>query len=150
MEDADALFRRGVSEGLSAAALAACLEELKPVLEALSFGEQPQYESLQIEQLRELEPELGFVVRALAGSGAADQKIAGYQLMGLLDREDYVSNLKAGLESAQEWERIEVVHALGRMTQPGARNLLQKATEHPDLQTRRAAIAALRTRSDTR
>jgi HEAT repeat protein len=141
----DDLIRRGESSGLSATRLATSIARLQPVLRNLEFGEQPRYDELRPQELRELGPEIDFIVRHLAHSGAADQRIAGYHLMGVIGRDDFIDDLEAGLESDHQWERIEAVRALGRMSQPRAASLLRDAAhKHPDLQTRRAAIEARR------
>ncbi len=137
----------GVSSGLSEARLNAAVDQLKPVFERVSFGEQPAYDDLDAAALRELEPEVGFVARSMVLTPTADLRIAGYHLMGVLDSKAVIPDLRAGLQSGREWERIEAVRALGRMSQPDARSLLLETAGHPDLQTRRAAAEALRIRA---
>lgn len=119
------------------------IEQLKPVFERLSFGEQPNYHDLDREALRQLEPEAVFVARSMVGSPAADLRIAGYQVMGVLDSASIIPDLRAGLESERDWERIEALRALGRTSRPEARALVVEMTKHPDPQTRRAAARAL-------
>jgi hypothetical protein len=48
------------------------------------------------------------------------------------------------VESQAQWERLEAIRALASMRQPGARTLLVDASHHDDLQTRQAALEALR------
>jgi HEAT repeat protein len=141
--DARSLVDEGVSNGLSEPRLTAVIEQLKPVFERLSFGEQPDYHDLDLEALRQLEPEAVFVARSMVCSPAADLRIAGYQVMGVLDSASVIPDLRAGLTSGRDWERIEALRALGRMSQPEARSLLSEMTKHPDPQTRRAAARAL-------
>lgn len=141
--DTEALVAAGVTQGLSEPRLRACVEKLKPIFDSLSFGEQPDYQQLDRVALTRLTPEIAFVVRAMAQSPTADLRTAGLQVMGALDSPAFIPDLQAGLESAQEWERIEAIRALGRTTQPEARTLLLSAGNHPELQTRQAAASAL-------
>jgi hypothetical protein len=141
--DQESVIAQGTAEGLSEERLRACLATLKPIFDGLSFGEQPPYRSLDTAALARLEPETGFVVRSMARSRAADLKIAGYHVMGVLDSSSFIPDLEAGIESEQEWERVEAVRALGRMDHPDVRAILLTTSEHADPQTRRAAIEAL-------
>lgn len=141
--DSEALVAAGVAQGLSEPRLRACVEGLKPIFDSLSFGEQPAYEQLDRAALTRLTPEIAFVVRAMAQSPTADLRTAGLQIMGALDSPAFIPDLQAGLESAQEWERIEAIRALGRTTQPEARTLLLSASSHPEPQIHQAAATAL-------
>lgn len=143
LNDLERVIAQGKAEGLSEEKLRACLAALKPIFDGLSFGEQPPYQSLDKASLAKLEPETGFVVRSMARSRAADLKTAGYQVMGVLDSTSFIPDLVAGLESEQEWERVEVARALGRMDHPESRAILLTTSEHADPQTRRAATEAL-------
>ncbi|HEY0604814.1 MAG TPA: HEAT repeat domain-containing protein [Herpetosiphonaceae bacterium] len=142
--DLEALVQAGVAQGLSEPRLRACVAGLKPIFDSLAFGEQPAYEQLDQAALARLAPEIEFVARAMAQSPTADLRIAGLHVMGALDSPAFMQDLQASLESAQEWERIEAVRALGRTTQPNAHALLRSASSHPELQTRQAAASALR------
>ncbi|HEY0737249.1 MAG TPA: HEAT repeat domain-containing protein [Herpetosiphonaceae bacterium] len=141
--DIEALVKAGVAQGLSEPRLRACVDGLKPIFDSLAFGEQPAYEQLDRAALAGLAPEIEFVARAMAQSPTADLRIAGLHVMGTLDSPAFVQDLQASLESAQEWERIEAIRALGRTKQPEARTLLRSASSHPEPQTRQAAITAL-------
>lgn len=142
--DSEALTAEGLAQGLSESRLRACFAALQPIFDSLSFGEQPAYEQLDYAALARLTPEIAFVARAMAQSPTADLKTAGWQVMGALDTPDFMPDLRVGLESTQEWERIEAIRALGRMTQPEAGTLLRSASSHPDPQTHQAAASALR------
>lgn len=141
--DSEALVAAGVAQGLSEPQLRACVDGLKPIFDSLSFGEQPAYQQLDQAALARLTPEIEFVVRAMTQSPTADVRTAGLQVMGALDLPAFIPDLQTGLESAQEWERIEAIRALGRTTQPEARRLLLSASNHSELQTRQAAATAL-------
>jgi HEAT repeat protein len=141
--DIHSLIEQGVARGLSDARLQASLKTLRPIVDSLGFGEQPHYDQLDPAKLKALEPEMGFIIRSLAKSPAADLKTAAYHLIGVLDSTSLMPLLRAGVESAQEWERVEAVRALARMSSPEARTILLSATGHSDPQTRRAAEGAL-------
>lgn len=141
--DMEVLIEQGVSQGLSEAKLRACTAGLKSIFDSLSFGEQPIYERIDRDLLRQLEPETDFVVRSMSRSTAADVRTAGFHIMGVLDLKSFIPDLLAAIESKEEWERIEAVRALGRMSHPEVCTILQATTTHGDLHTRRAAVEAL-------
>ncbi len=144
LNDTEAVIDDGRAEGLSESKLRASMAAIGPIIESLSFGEHPRYETLDRAALTALEPEISFVARAFAASDKADIAGAGYQLLGLLDRPDDVPVLRAAIDSSAQWERIEAIHALARMHQPEALAALVDAGEHADPVTSRAALDAVR------
>jgi HEAT repeat protein len=116
LPEVNALVTAGVSAGLSKAAILRCLRGLRTIFDSLSFGEQPDFDALDRDALRQL-PEIEFVVRAMAASPAADLRTAGYHVMGVLDSPSFVPDLREASTSPVEWERIEAARALARMSQ---------------------------------
>ncbi len=141
--DIEALIEQGIERGLSEAKLRASAAGLKPIFDSLSYGEQPAYERLDRVALAKLQPEIAFVVRSMAQSPAADLRTAGFHVMGVLDSESFIPDLQAGIGSAQEWERVEAIRALGRMSHPAVQPILLSATKHPEHHTRQAATTTL-------
>jgi hypothetical protein len=116
LPEVGALVTAGVSAGFSKAVILRCLGGLRTIFDSLSFGEQPDFDALDRDALRQLTPEIDFLVRAMAGSPAADLRTAGYHLMGVLDSPSFVPDLRAASASPLEWERIEAARALARMS----------------------------------
>jgi hypothetical protein len=141
--DVEALIAYGQALGHSEARLRAVVSLLQPIFESLSFGEQPHFENVDREQLLAQQPEISFVTHAMAASEAADLKTAGFHLMGVLDLEPFIHHLRNALLSSHEWERIEAIDALGKMTHPEVRSILESATTHSDPATSEAARKAL-------
>ena len=79
----------------------------------------------------------------MAGSRSAGVRTAALHLMGVLNSELFIDDLRRTLASDRDWERIESLRALGRMSHPEVRAILQATTSHPDPATRSAAHAAL-------
>ncbi len=116
LPEVSALVTAGVTAGFSKAAILRCLRGLRTIFDSLSFGEQPDFDVLDRDALRQLTPEIDFVVRAMAGSPAANLRTAGYHVMGVLDSPSFVPDLRAACTSPLEWERIEAARALARMS----------------------------------
>jgi len=144
LDNADAVIARGRADGLSEPRLCDAMAVLQPIFDSLGFGEYPPFDSLDRTRLTSLEPEISYIGRALTRSGNADIKGAGYHVLGRLDSEQDLPTLRKGVESRAQWERLEAIRALASMRQPGARTLLVEASHHDDLQTRQAALRALR------
>ena|SRR5688572_3144311 len=141
--DVEALISYGQNRGYSDARLRAVLVSIQTILEALSLGLQPDYDNVDRKRLLELQPETILVVHAMYESEAADLKTAGLHLMGVLNLEPFLQDLQDAVASAHDWERIEAIGALTRMTHPQARTILESLSQHPDAVTRQAASKAL-------
>ena len=141
--DVEALIAYGQSLGHSEVRLRAVVSLLQPIFDSLSFGEQPDYEKVDREQLLKQQPEILFVTRAMADSEAADLKVAGFHVMGVLNLESFIQDLRNALLSSHVWERLEALVALGKMTHPEVRTILEPAITHADPATSEGALKAL-------
>jgi hypothetical protein len=141
--DVEALITYGQGHGYAESRLRPVVDSLRPIFETLSLGLEPDYNSVSREDLLQFEPETVFVVRSMAGSEAADLKAAGFHLMAVLDLEPFVEDLRQATASPHQWERIEAIHALGRMSQPQVRAILESAMNHSDPLTSEAARNAI-------
>jgi HEAT repeat protein len=120
------------------------IETLAPVFTALSHGERPNYQSLDVGALRERKTEVSAIIRWMAGSKKANMKTRALELMGVLGWDEYRPDLEASLGSDKEWIRQTAIAALEEVLSPWAADLLRAATNHPDPQTRKRASEALR------
>jgi HEAT repeat protein len=141
--DLEALAAHGRALGYDEARLRGAIDVLRPVFARLSFGEQPDYGSVDRRRLREHEWESALIVRCMADSDRADLRSAGLQLMGVMDSSVFLDDLGQAMASNRDWERIESARALGRMSLPSASSILESAIDHPDPPTRRAVREAL-------
>jgi HEAT repeat protein len=63
--------------------------------------------------------------------------------MGVMDWQPFIPALQAALDFGQDWERIEAVRALARMSHPEVREILEAARHDPEPAVRNAVREAL-------
>ena len=141
--DLEALLAHATAAGGDADELRAALAGLEPVFDALLHGEHPNADALDRAALRAHASATAQVARAMAGSGRADLRDAGFQVIGVLDDPALVGVLREALGSDAAWERLSAAEALGRMSPAHARPVLEAAADHADPATRRAVADAL-------
>lgn len=141
--DLEALVAFGKSLGYEERGLRASLEALQNVFESVSRQEEPDYANLDRSLLLAHQNEAFFVIRMMASSYNAGIKTAAFHVMGALNSEEFIADLGRALASDQDWARIEAIRALGRMSHSEVRSVLEEATGHPDVNTRRAAQEVL-------
>ena len=93
------------------------LAALRPVLEPLSFGEQPRYDDVEHEALAAHVQATVDVIRWSAGSNRADLRSAALRLMGTLGWDEFSGDLLTATRSPDAWERLaakEAVEAAAR------------------------------------
>ena len=141
--DPEDLLAHVAATGGDTGELQAALAGLEPVFDALLHGEHPNADALDRAALRAHASATAQVARAMAGSGRADLRDAGFQVIGVLDDPALVGVLRDALGSDAAWERLTAAEALGRMSPAHARPVLEAAAGHADPATRRAVADAL-------
>lgn len=142
--DLEALVAFGNSLGYEEAGLRSAIEKLRNVFESISLGKLPEYDELDRSWLLEHRDESFFVIRMMASSYSPEIKKAAFHIMGELNSDLFIDDLRRALATDGESERTEAVRALGRMSHPEARAVLEEAARHPDPATRSAAQETLK------
>jgi len=118
----------------------AALDDLKPVLDALSFGWRPIYKNLDLTALRKRVTEVTDIVVWMAGSDSADMKSRAIELMGILGWESFIPLLRQHFSSEAEWERLAAIRALGQFSGDLTSEIFHAAAEYdPSQEVRDAA-----------
>ena len=141
--DIEALLLHAAAKGYDADEIRSVLTILDGIFSSLSFGEHPNYDSLDHSGLKAHVNGAAFVAVAMVGSERADLQSAGLQVFGLLDDQRYKDVLVEALHSEDTWQRLSAIEALGRMSAVFAQPELEVMAQHEDLVTRRAASKTL-------
>ena len=112
----------------------AALDDLKPILDALSFGWRPIYKNLDLTALQGRMTEVTDIVIWMAGSDSADMKSTAIELMGILGWEAFIPLLRQHFSSEAEWERIAAIRALGQFTGDFTSGIFHAAAEYDSSQ----------------
>ena len=138
--DRDGLVQYLRASGSDTASYRQVIDGLEPVFEALSFGEQPSYESLDKESLRGHAAEVEEVVELMFASVKADMRAAAAGLMGYMGWDSFVAPLERLLVSDVQWERLTAVRALAQMRNEKALTALKAAAASDDPEVRAEAL----------
>jgi hypothetical protein len=131
------------ASGLDLGKYVSALNQLMPVFDALSFGEQPNYERIDKTPLEQHASEVQQILTWMTASGKADMRAAAIGLMGLLSWEVFFPPLERFLASDVQWERLAAIRALAKNQNKKAAALLRGALLDSDSQVRAESAAAL-------
>lgn len=139
----DSLIRYVREKGESEEGYRKAGELLQPVLGKLSFGEHPTYDELDWRALQQHRVQAEKIFGWMAGSGKADLRTAGLELMGRSGWANLVSAVEQHTRAPAGWERLAAVRALGRLGGAQAQRRLREMANDPDAEVKAAVGAAL-------